>query len=281
MQYETKHEIRETSLKDLFHLIKQVLPDLQDLVTLPPETLVVDALKLMRERNFSQIPIVEGDEVLGVFSYRSFAEGLVALNKVKTNPLCLTIEEFPEKLSFVQITDEVIKLLDEFDLKDAVLIGSENNLQGIITATDALRYFYKVASEYIMFREVELAIRALIKASVNEEELEDCINKSLKEYYKKQGLEAPKCLEDMSMQDYITILRRSDSWTLFSDVFGIDRRVVYAKLESLPNLRNEVFHFRRKITVEEYDKLRSSRDWLLNKISKLEARMRRRTGQIG
>lgn len=250
---------------------------MQEVVTLPPETSVAEALKLMRERNFSQIPIVENGEVLGVFSYRSFSQGLLELDKVAIKPLMLSIEEFAEKIDFAKITDELTDLLDEFDLKDAILVGTEDNLQGIITATDALHYFYKVASEYVMLREVELAIRALIKQAVNEKELEECINNSLKEHYAKHGKQVPSRLEDLTMNDYVLIINNSDTWDKFSKVFGAERTVVRAKLASLPNLRNEVFHFKRKITIEEYDKLKTARDWLLNKVIKLEAHMRRRS----
>lgn len=266
--------MKERSLKDLFHLVKQVLPEAQELVTFPPEKPVAEALALMHECNFSQVPVVEGNWILGVFSYRSFAEGVVRLTGIVRDPLVLPVEEFTEKLKFAQITDELNMLLDEFDLKDAVLVGSEDRLQGIITAIDTLRYFYKVASEYVMLREIELAIRELIRASVDEKELKGCIDKSLKKQKEESNQRVPTCLEEMTLNDYVMILRRKDTWKKFSAAFGVDRRVVYAKLEPLPELRNDVFHFRRNITIEEYDTLRRARDWLLKRINKFEARRR-------
>lgn len=264
--------MKEPSLKDLFHLVKQVLPEPQELEMFRPEKPVAEALALMRERNISQVPIVEGNTVLGVFSYRSFAEGVARLAKIVRDPLLLSVEEFTEELTFAQITDELEMLLDEFDLKDAVLVGSKARLQGIVTTIDALRYFYKVASEFVMLREIELAIRELIRVSVDEKGLKECIYKSLKKQKEEFKQKVPTCLEDMTLHDYVMILRRHDTWEKFSDAFGIERRVVCAKLEKLPELRNTVFHFRRKITIEEYDTLRRVRDWLLRRISKFEAR---------
>ena len=68
--------MKERSLRDLFHLVKQVLPDEQEIKTVSPITKVREALQLMREYGFNQIPVAEGNHVLGVFSYRSLSEGL-------------------------------------------------------------------------------------------------------------------------------------------------------------------------------------------------------------
>jgi CBS domain-containing protein len=262
----------ERNLKDLFHRVKQVLPETQGLVTFPPETLVVEALEVMRERNLSQVPVMQGNEVLGVFSYRSLAEGITRLPKSERNPLPLQVEEFLEDLRYAQITDELTLLLDEFDVKDGVLVGSENRLQGIVTTIDALRYFYAVASPYVMLREIELAIRELIRASVEGIELRPFIDKCLKEHYERLGRSVPTCLEELSTNDYVMLLRFKATWEKFKDAFGGNPNLVYAKLKPLPELRNIVFHFKREISVEEYDSLRDVRDWLLKRIRRLEAK---------
>lgn len=266
---------RERSLRDLFVLVKQVLPDAQELVGFPPEKPVIEALKFMQEHNFSQVPVMEKNQLLGVFSYRSFAKGVVELKRIRADPLKLTVDEFCEELRFSQISDELNELFDEFELKDAVLVGTEDNVQGIVTTIDALRYFYEVASEYIMLREIELAVRALITISLDEKGLAECIEKSLRKHYESTGLKVPSHIEEMTLQDYVTILNRGDTWEKFRDAFGIDRRVVFAKLQPLPDLRNDVFHFRRKITVEEFDTLRQVRDWLLKRINRIEAKRRK------
>jgi CBS domain-containing protein len=268
-----KGEIGERSLRDLFHLVKQVLPETQELVPLSSETPVSKAIELMHKHNFSQVPVVEGNEVLGVFSYRSLANRLALLpEKMRGRVLELSVEEFLEDLKFARITDKLTELLDEFELMDAVLVGSEEHIQGIITTIDALRYFYNVASPYVMLREIELAIRELIRASVTQEELMNCIDKSLRKQKEGSKQPIPTCLEEMTLYEYVIILRRQDTWEKFSQAFGMNRNLVFARLEPLPDLRNDVFHFRREITVDDYEKLRDARDWLLKRITKLEAR---------
>lgn len=266
-----KVSMKERSLKELFHLIKKVLPEAQELVTFSPETTVAEALEVMCKRNFSQVPVVAGDQVLGVFSYRSLAQRIARLPQNELNILSLRVEEFLEDLNFAQITDELTGLLKEFDLKDAVLVGSEKRLQGIVTVVDALQYFYQVASAYVMLQEIELAIRELIRFSVDKDELQECINRSLKDHYDKLGRSVPIFLEEMSFEDYLNLLRFKGTWKNFAVAFGESSNIVCTKLKPIPELRNIVFHFRREITIEEYDLLRDVRDWLLKRIKKLEA----------
>lgn len=263
--------MKERSLRDLFHLVKQVLPDEQEVITFSPETLVGEALKIMLEHNFGHVPVKAGDEVLGVFSFRSFAKGIAQLPEKEREPLLLPVEEFLEKLKFAQITDELTELLDEFNTMDAMLVGTESRLQGIVTTIDALQYFYNVASPYVLLREIELAIRELIRASVNAEELKENIDKSLKQHYGKSSAPLPSCMEEMTFNDYVMLLRYKGNWEKFKRAFGGTANTVYAKLKPLPSLRNDVFHFRRDLTAEEFDLLRDCRDWLLTRIRRMEA----------
>ena len=264
----------ERSLKDLFHLIKEVLPETQELVTFPSETPVKDALEVMRKRNISQVPVIEGDAVLGVFSYRSFAQGIRKLPRNQNDILSLPVEEFIDDFKFAEITDELKALLDEFDLKDAVLVGTKSRLQGIVTVVDALRYFYRVAAPYILVREIELAIRELMRISVDDDGLKECIEKALETHYQNKNLPVPTCLEEMTISDCVNILRFKETWEKFACAFGENANLVYTKLKPLPELRNDIFHFRREITAEEYDRLRDIREWLLKRITKLEAKKR-------
>lgn len=263
--------MKERSLKDLFHRVGRMLSDEQELITVAPNIIAHDALDLMKRHNLSQVPILAGNEVLGVFSYRSFAEGILRLSKKEHDPGGLPVEAFCEDLRFAQISDELSALLDEFELMDTVLIGSESRLQGIVTTIDALRYFYEVASAYVMLGEIELAIRELMRSSVDEQQLRECINKCVRKYYEAKSPRVPDSLEEMSLSDYVSILTFKGFWERFKDAFGGVYSVTQTKLERLPALRNNVFHFKRDLTAEEYDILGDVRDWLLKRIRKLEA----------
>jgi len=144
-----------------------------------------------------------------------------------------------------------------------------------VTVVDALKYFYDVSTPYILLREIELAIRELIRNSVNEVELKECIERTSKDYYQQKNQPIPTCLEELTFYDYLMILRFKGTWDKFSAAFGENPNIVYTKLEPLPELRNQVFHFKKEITIKEYEKMRDVRDWLLKRIKKFEARKKK------
>lgn len=90
----------EASLRDLFHLVGDALPSNQVLASVPPETPVREALRILDERSFNQLPVLAGTEVLGVFSYRSFTKGLAKPTPREREPLELPVEELLEDLTF-------------------------------------------------------------------------------------------------------------------------------------------------------------------------------------
>jgi hypothetical protein len=81
----------------------------------------------------------------------------------------------------------------------------------------------------------------------------------------------PTVLEDLSFSDYVNILRYKGTWSHFKDQFGGTAESTYTRLKGLPDLRNDVFHFKREIQIDEYHDLIACRNWLLKRIKKLEA----------
>lgn len=67
----TAHDLKLVS--DLFHQINRVLPEAQQLLTLPPDMSAREAVAMLHTHSYSQAPVMEGGTVLGVFSFRSFA----------------------------------------------------------------------------------------------------------------------------------------------------------------------------------------------------------------
>lgn len=161
---------------ELFHRINRIIPENQELLIVPPTCRVRDAVDLMRKHAYSQVPVVQNGEVLGVFSYRSFAkEAATTTLDVLNSQGCalgdLTVDEFVEKFEFANVTEEMSRVFDSMDRDNGVLIGSPDRLIGILTPMDFLRYLYKVASPFVMVSEIELALRALIRLSLSDAEL--------------------------------------------------------------------------------------------------------------
>ena len=251
----------ELSLSDLFILIGEAFQEEQKLQTFRHDTPVKEAIPFMIENNYSQVPAVIGSHVLGVFSFRSFTKkGLECPEGVDI--FSLPVEEFLEELTFSPIDHELLPLLDEFELKDAILIGTNKQLQGIVTSIDVIQLFKKLSLSYIMIREIELTIRNLIKLSIDVQKLIECAKRVLN-HYDEENL--PDSLEDMTLNDQIQIITYGDIWNLFEPNFGPNRYILSSILRPIPELRNIVFHFKRELTDTDFKTIKTTRDWMLQK----------------
>jgi CBS domain-containing protein len=258
------------SIAKLFHRLNRVVPENQVVTKVAPTTTVAEALKLMKKTGYSQLPVMEGDAVLGIFSYRSFADGIARIKKPRTEIGDLTVEEFVEKAQFARVTDEFNAIFDWLDRDNAVLLGEPDRLLAIVTAMDVLRYLYQVASPFVLVAEIELALRALISIAVKAELLVSAAKASLSSKYGEDKI--PLTLSEMEFNDYVQLVGHGDNWKHFATVFGGMRETVRAKLEEIRDLRNDIFHFKRDLTLDDHEKLAQHRDWVLMKARVADAR---------
>lgn len=257
-------------VSELFHRINRIIPQSQRLVTVAPADRVRDAVTLMRQHGYSQVPVVDAGEVLGVFSYRSFALGAASATledwtKQRCAPADLRVDEFLEPFEFARVTEEMSKVFDAMDRDNGILIGSPDRLVGVLTPMDFLRYLYQVASPFVMVSEIELALRALIRLALDQEQIAAAAKRSLVSAYGGEG-KVPTSLEDMTFDNYHSLISHGETWVILEPFLGGTRTRASAKLKEVGELRNDIFHFRRQLTLQNHETLAGHRNWFLNKL---------------
>jgi predicted transcriptional regulator len=262
-------------LSAFFHMVNRIIPDGQVLVSIPPEMPAREALMLMRRHGFSQLPVKQGDSVLGIFTYRAFALEVALIGDAKVDASSLPVEEFleHEKPAFARLNDEFRSLINVLDERDSVVVSGPEDLVAILTPMDVLRYLYSVANAFVLLEEIELALRALIRTATGEGDVfRSCVENALSKKYKERKRELPQCLEDMAFDEYVALLRDGRNWQYFQTAFGGTRDRTNTRLEPVRNLRNDVFHFKRELSVEDHERLTTCRDWLLRRVRNVQAR---------
>jgi predicted transcriptional regulator len=260
-----------------FHRVDSLIPDGQEVFWVPPDMPALEALQAMRERGFSQVPIKTGNEVLGVFSYRSFAAGVVRHRDIRGRFEALPVDEFREDLQYARPTDDIEPLLDVLLADGAVLVGERDNLLAILTATDVLQALYELTSTYLLLQEIELALRKVIHLSLAMDEFLKCVERSLSSLYEGRKDQLPKTVEDLAFGEYVSLFGHGENWAQFQPLLGSTRDVVCSRLRPINQLRNDVLHFKRTLAPDERDELVELRDWLFMKLRAIQSGHRRRT----
>jgi CBS domain-containing protein len=260
------------SQAELFHLVGNLIPEDQDPICVHPATTVTKAVTLRRRHNFSQLPVSVGALVLGVFSYRSLAVGLLDLDKLDEPAGDLPVDEFLEPPAFVQADDNWESIVSRFDDYDHVLVGSTRALEGILTAMDGLNYLARVTRPFVLLAEIEQCLRRIIAVSIPRDELPGYIGRILARG--DEDADVPSRLVDMTFDQYIRLIESNATWHLFSDVLGEgpkQRQRVGKRLRAVRDLRNDAFHFKRTLGPTDERVLIKHRNWLQMKLMAQQA----------
>ncbi len=258
-----------------FHQVQDLIPDEQELLTIKPSTKVKDALKLMKEHHYSQLPVVVGRAVLGVFSYRSFGEKALTRQKANGNKWLgeLPVDDFIEEYKFIHDSQDWSQIKDYLNRDDALFVGAPDDLKGLVTKADVLDYFHKEANPFIILAEIELSLRNVIENFIPQENWHEALGNSLKTAYADDAI--PMALEDMSFDNYVQIITNGGNWSYFEAIFhaGDDaRKQTTRKLQQLRDWRNVVFHHRGPLEGWKLETLDEHRAWLQRSIRAFEAK---------
>lgn len=264
--------VEVTPLATLFHRVWSVLPQDQDIVDTSPDDTVGDALARMAKHDFTQLPVRAGQQVLGVFSYRSVARG--APEQVERMPRTglrdMPVEGFVDKPVFVSPYAELPELFDILDSEDAVFVGDERELTGVLTTVDVLRWLHDLAEPFVRLGEIEKSLREIVIRKLSTAEIRACAERTLAQHYQGRMDNLPRHIEALSFDELRLLVIDGRNWALLQPALGRNIEMAKMKLAPLPALRNEVFHFRRDLGTADLKTVSTAREWLLRRLRILE-----------
>lgn len=254
-----------------FLRVARVVPSDQELLCVPPGTKVHDALDLMNERGFSLLPVVVGGTVIGVFTYRSLARSLQSIRR-QDDPLDMPLDDLLEDLAFVRPGAELSEILHRIERDGAILVGDEDRLLAVATASDVTRFLWEATRPFILIRDIELAVRDLMRhACRSQSELQHRIAVGRAT---SQDENVGTMLEDLTLGDLIGVLLHGGNFgQCFRHTFGRNRDLVRSQLESARLIRNKVFHFVGDVSTEDIQSLLITWRWLERKVLMIKAQL--------
>lgn len=229
-------------------------------------------MEVMHREGFSQLPVVSGKFVIGVFSYESFARFGKGFADKKQNPYVSPVDELLDEPVYIASFDELDKLLELLASNDSALVGNPNMLQGVLTAADVMAYLYQISNAFFVLEEIELALRHLIALAMDTQELAVKIPQALREAGWRHETDPPSRLDDLTIGQLVDVVGYGPNWPDLRAVLGPNRQMVTARLKPIPKIRNDVFHFRRELSIREHETLVQCRKWLHKRSRVIEGR---------
>jgi CBS domain-containing protein len=226
-----------------------------------PDTSVEEALKLMIENDFSQLPILDEErKVLGLVTSDSILRG-VSYFRATLDKLRVQDVEAIEKVSKYSLDDSIFDLLDGLNIQPAVLIvDSQDHLIGIVTAWDTTNYFRRRAEDMMLVEDIEVAVREHITTAFTDPATGELDQTALQATMENAGIK--KDFDRLSLYQYTRLLVAENTWKRYGSTFSVGAEHIKRLLDSVRQMRNMLAHFRGEISNAQRHELRFCAKWL-------------------
>jgi CBS domain-containing protein len=220
----------DTVAADPAYRLRRLEDVTQDLVMVKPNDDVRQALTIMLERDFSQLPVMATERVVkGVISWRSIG-------------LTYGLGGTPKEVRDAFETDVVI-LDEDFPLfaaiprivaKDYALVRRADGTHWIVTTSDLSVRFKELTEPFLLLSEIENQLRILLDGRVPLSILEDARDPGDNE-------RTIDSAADLTLGEVVRVLEQPEIWQKLAP--GLDRVVVINQLHRIRAIRNDVMHF--------------------------------------
>jgi predicted transcriptional regulator len=216
----------------------------QRIVSITPDGTISQVVTLMMTGGFSQLPVMTNErEVKGIITWRSIGSRL-AMGAGSINA-----RDFMEPHQEIRSDTSIFNAIPLIVANDYVLVrGTDNKIQGIITANDLSIQFRVLTEPFLLLSEIENLIRNMIGGHFSASELSDARDPG-------STARPIQNVADLTFGEYIRLLQNPDRWTQLG--IAVDRTIFCAKLDRVREIRNDVTHFDPDgITAQDLEVLR-------------------------
>jgi hypothetical protein len=203
------------------------------LLTIDYEKSIEDAIELMIQKEYSQIPVTKKGEIIGIISHQSIVKWLCL--KEGRGDLSTEVAYAMDDKNVIGLETSLSALVDFVALKNYVLV-KDNSRYEIITNHGILQYFKDFSESFMLIENIEKKLRSLITSQIGRNSFAELSHNTLG----RPGYDAPSRVEDMVFNDYKTFISKNREF--FTEILNISQFL--DSLDRIRNIRNSVFHFR-------------------------------------
>lgn len=241
--------------------VKQLLKDKEPPLCITKEAKVRDALSLMVQNDYSQLPIVdEKGDLVGIITEQIIismyfhTSGMVSL-------MDLTIDHCQIKPVTISADSDIFEALDLLRDNYAIVVVESGKPHGILTAYDTTHFFCDLSEGLILIEDIEVTLRRYIEHIFP---TEHALNAALMRAFKgnKQDPTRPaRSYDELSYNEHIQLIITEENWGSFSTYLG-PKDLFIRLMTQVGQTRNQLAHFRGRLEPVQRNALIRARDWL-------------------
>ena len=197
-----------------------------------PSASLSTATTLMLLNDFSQLPVIDGKkyrDVKGIISWKSIGSRLALGHELKLANDCM------DPAKEIDIEAPLLDAIGDISEHGYVLVrGRENEITGIVTASDVTRQFIELAGPFLVIAEIEGHLRSLVHGKFTVEQYKEA-SPNLEDGHIIAGS------ADLTLGGFCSLLQKPERWHQLKLI--VDRTEFIRHLDTVREIRNDVMHF--------------------------------------
>lgn len=222
-----------------------------DPVTIHLNDSIKEALEVMLDNDFDQLPVVTDQGVQGMVTYKSVAKYVKSMNDPRIGETSVKIA-LNRNPNFINPEHDLFELFETLAEDEYVLIGDRKEVEGILTRYDVFYFLEDQVEPFLKIGEIEESLRHLFRKSCDD--IEQRIEETFADRAENDDrYEPPEQFEDFSFDEYrMFMMRNLDQ---LPPILSQERDTVESLLEDTRDIRNALLHFRAEADDVDRDQL--------------------------
>lgn len=243
--------------------IRELINGHENPVCILKETKVREALALMMENDYSQLPILdEQGKLFGVITEQSIVNTYsVVGDKVALLDMMVDHCYCSTKQSTISPDESIFDVLGRLKNAYAVIVVENDVPVGIVTAYDTTYFFSNYSDGLMHVQDVEEFLRNYIENTFNnEKKIEAALYRAFGPD-KKNPNKAAREYDELTFWETVQLIVTDGNWDKFEPFFS-DKSMLLGLMEPVRDVRNKLAHFRGELSNKQRKHLIQAIDWL-------------------
>lgn len=237
----------------------------QQLESVPSSASVRDAVKLMFKNTYSQLPVIDGDgNLIGLFSEQVFTR--VFYFDIAVGFLDSSVSEWMDRTPHtVRAGQSIYDIMPVLATTYAVVMTDHDKPIGIVTDYDIAAFLAEWSEGIALVEDIETRLRAFIERIFRTQSALDAALVLAFNKNRQRENKPFRTYDKLSLAEHMLLIETDgnphSNWKLFEPYFR-PKPTFHRILEPIDDIRNQIMHFRGKLTPSQLKTLRTAATWL-------------------
>jgi CBS domain-containing protein len=220
---------------------------------------VREALSLMIEHDYSQLPVISEDGLLvGIVSHEMISRRYYHLDGA-VNLLGLSVDHCIVPAHTLTPDRDLLEALDRLKEVYAIVVTVEQRPVGILTDFDTTHFFRDLTEDLILVEDIEVTLRHYVEEAWPGED--DLASALIEAFGRRSDGTPSKAYERLTFHEHVGLLAADVNWEKLRG--ALEPKELFLQLmEQVRLIRNQLAHFRGETDPVQHDALVQARAWL-------------------